>query len=94
MKLCISKNRLLYPKELNYSLTAVSKSHISVIFFFKANHVVRYARYAMTRADLLIVCVSHHPVLFDKGHKNYKDNKLKDNVWSSIAEQLGYQYSE
>ncbi|XP_073338474.1 uncharacterized protein [Pagrus major] len=42
-------------------------------------------------ADLLITCVSHHPVLFDKGHKNYKDNEFKDNVWQSIAEHLGYQ---
>ena len=42
---------------------------------------------------LLIVCVSHHPILFDKGH-NYKDNGLTDNVWSSIAEHLGYQDSE
>ncbi|ROL42984.1 Transcription factor Adf-1 [Anabarilius grahami] len=32
-----------------------------------------------------------HPVLFDKTNKNYKDNDLKDNVWRSIANQLGYQ---
>ena len=42
-------------------------------------------------ADLLIVCVSNHPVLYDKADKNYKDNDLKDNVWTRIAEQLGYQ---
>ncbi|XP_048012712.1 transcription factor Adf-1-like [Megalobrama amblycephala] len=41
-------------------------------------------------ADHLIACVSTHPVLFDKTNKNYKDNDMKDNVWRSIANQLGY----
>ncbi|XP_061090459.1 class I histocompatibility antigen, F10 alpha chain-like isoform X1 [Conger conger] len=42
-------------------------------------------------ADQLIVCVSQNPVLYDKEHQQYKDNDVKDNVWSSIAEQLGCQ---
>ena len=41
-------------------------------------------------AERLIIFVSQHPVLFDKRHKNYKDNDFKDNVWRRIAAEMEY----
>ena len=56
----------------------------------KTNVVDNVTVKTFNMADRLIVFVSQNPVLFDKSHKNYRDNDLKDNVWRVIANDLQY----
>lgn len=37
--------------------------------------------------DELVNCVSQHPVLFDKGRKNYEDNVWRGIVETSVTQQ-------
>lgn len=67
--------------------------YIFLIFQTRASvsHIVRNCHDITTIADPLIICVFSITVLYDVGHKHYKDKRLNDKVWSRIAEQLGHQ---
>ena len=39
----------------------------------------------------LISFVQEHPCLYDKSHSDYKDTGMKDNIWSDIKKDLGYE---
>lgn len=39
--------------------------------------------------ELFIQTVQNYPVLYDTSHKNYKNNRIKNKIWDSIAEIIG-----
>ena len=41
--------------------------------------------------ERLINMISQHPALYDKNEDSYMDTKLKDNIWTRIARDLGYE---
>jgi len=45
--------------------------------------------FSSSEDEVLIGLVENNPVIFDSGHKKYKDVFFKENIWKNISEEVG-----
>ena len=45
--------------------------------------------FSSSEDEALIGLMENNPVIFNSGHKKYKDIYFKDNIWKTISDEVG-----